>query len=91
MTSFLLDSSDSCPPHTLPAPLLARPLLLWSITTHLSEYDSYNIFFGSPISLALIKLQKPCSHTTLRLSWGRIFLKGRGTFCCIMWAAHLDP
>lgn len=58
---------------------------------HLSGFDSYNIFFEFPMSLALIKLQKPCGDTPLRQSWVRSFLKGRGAFCCIMWAAHLDP
>ena len=93
-TSFLLELEDSCPPHTSTCTIagMATVALLWDPgPPYLTGFESYNIFFEFPMSLALIKLQKPCGETPLRQLWVRIFLKGRGAFCCIMWAAHLDP
>jgi hypothetical protein len=47
------------------------------MTTHLSGFAFYNIIFGLIISIALIKLQKPCRGTTLRLPWGKNLPEGK--------------
>ena len=70
-TSFLLELEDSCPPHTSTCTIagMATVALLWDpCPPYLSGFESYNIFFEFPMSLALIKLQKPCVPVDLESS-----------------------
>lgn len=81
VTSFQI---PEFPVHTPPTSTcttanMTTVVLLYDHSSRIEDLTQ-NTLFGSPMSLALIKLQEPCSDITLRLSWGRIFLKGRGTF-----------